>query len=175
MLWLATQSILLTTARAQSQGASIEESFIAFFNKTCMQNMPQLDPIRATARQFDWKPVARNEAEMLAPPDPRTPFEGWAVSHDGRNTIISLSEGIVGSTKVVICTTMERNLDQDALVGIIEATTKARAAHDDIHDLERHRGWFAAKNGQMEALQLKTSARDRFSTAILSVVARTPE
>ncbi|MDI1288092.1 MAG: hypothetical protein PSV46_27180 [Reyranella sp.] len=112
---------------------------------------------------------------MLAPPDPRTPFEGWAVSHEGLVIVIALSEGILRARKVVICAAMEPNLDQDTLVKIIEASTQSRAAHEEVHNLQRHRGWFGAKNGEPIAIQLTTGATDSISSAILSVVARAPE
>lgn len=112
---------------------------------------------------------------MLAPPDPRTPFEGWAVSHEGRVIVIALSEGILRAGKVVICTAMEPNLDEVALVKIVEASTQSRATHEEVHNLQRHRGWFGIKNGEPIALQLTTNATDRTSAAMLSAVARAPE
>lgn len=161
-------------AHAQIKDQAVEESFFEFFNKTCMLNMPRLDKVRAAARLFDWKPITGDAALMLGPADPRSPFEGWAAPHDGRTVFVALSEGVLEGRKVVICTSTERRLDQEAFVKVIESSSAIRRAHDEVENMQRYRGWTGQINGEAVLIHLTTMAKDQISAGTLAVIAPAP-
>jgi len=160
-------------ACAQARAVSTEESFFKFFNKTCLLNMPRLDKVRAAARIMDWKSLTGDLATLLSPQNANARFEGWAVSETDLNYVVGVSEGAIGSSKVAICSASIRNIDQEALVKIIERDTKARLENDEIENLQRYRGWIGTTNGEAIILQLTTMANSQLSAATLAAIAET--
>lgn len=164
-------SVTTNLAIAQSPDPGVEESFFEFFRKTCLLNMPRLDKVKAAARLFNWPPVSGDAALLIAPSDPNAPFEGWSAPHDGRVLLVAVSEGILNGRKVVVCTAMERRLDQDVLVRVVEGEMTTKRSHDEVEHRQRYRGWVASLNGEQILLSLTTNAAGASTPATLAVIA----
>lgn len=159
---------------AQPRPAVAEEEFFAFFNRACLLNMPRLDKVRAIARLSQWKPVTGDLATLMAPADPASTGEGWAVTEGGRSMFVGISEGELNGRKMATCAALGTKFNSSKLVKIIESNLGSSALSNEVENLQRYRVWKGSVSGQQVLVQLTTAADDKVAGGTLAVMARAP-
>lgn len=60
----------------------------------CVNNMPRIDKVVASAEMLKWQPLTREQALMVAPADPLTEFSGWYLKDGESQFMVGVSESI---------------------------------------------------------------------------------
>ncbi len=141
VVWINSMS--LTTSHAETV---LDKKLVEAFVGNCIQNLPQLEKIRAAARVFGWSALSADQLMAMGPQNPSTKFEGWYVKDDTASYLLGISSGNVNSINAVTCTIASPDLTPASFIPALHKLIGLKALDDQSEGGQRYRAWTTTAN-----------------------------